>query len=271
MKKLILFLGFLFMFVLTEAQELFTYTEPASNMAARTFGLRMTSTFMPERPSAVVNTHFTPEIMIGFSKRWMCHIDAFISNRAGEWESEGGSVYVKRRFYSVDNVHTHFRLAAIGRFSFNSSNIHQEAVDLNGHNSGFEFGLIATQLLHKVALSASTSYINGTENVGEKFYTKEKMLNRRAIGFTLSAGKLFLPKSYVSYNQLNLNGMVEILGQTNVQSGRTFIDIAPVIQCIIKSRMRLDLGYRMPISNQLTRTAPGGGLIRFEYNFFNAF
>lgn len=271
MKKLALFFLYFLSVSSLHAQELFTYTEPASNMPARTLSLRMTSTFMSERPSAVVNTHFTPEIMIGYSKRWMCHIDAFISNRAGEWESEGGSIYIKRRFYSVDNVHSHFRMAAIGRFSFNNSSIHQEAVDLNGHNSGIEFGLIATQLLHKVALSASTSYINGTENVGEKFYTKEKILNRRAVGFTFSVGKLFLPKSYISYNQLNLNGMVEILGQTNLKSGHTFLDVAPVIQFVIKSRMRLDLGYRMPISNQLSRTAPGGGLIRFEYNFFNAF
>jgi hypothetical protein len=271
MKKLILFLGFLFMFVLTEAQELFTYTEPASNMAARTFALRMTSTFMPERPSAVVNTHFNPEIMVGISKRWMFHLDAFVSNRAGEWDAEGGSIYIKRRFYSVDNVHSHFRMAAIGRFSFNNSDIHQEAVDLNGHNSGLEFGLIATQLLHKVALSGSVSYIQGTENVGEKFYTNNVKLNRRALGFTFSTGKLFLPKSYRDYNQLNVNGMVEWIGQTNLNSGNTFLDVAPVLQFIIKSRMRLDLGYRIPISNQLARTAPGGGLIRFEYNFFNAF
>lgn len=257
--------------VTLEAQELFTYTEPASNMAARTVGFRMTGTFMTERPGPVVNTHFTPEIMVGFSKRWMFHLDGFISNRAGEWEAEGGSIYVKRRFYSVDNIHSHFRMAAYGRYSFNSSDIHQEAVDLNGHNSGIEMGMIATQLLHKVAISGSVSYIQGTENVGEKFYTKEVKLNRRAVGFTFSTGKLFLPKTYEDYNQLNVNGMVECIGQTNLTSGNTFLDVAPVLQFIIKSRMRLDLGYRMPVSNRLQRTAPGGGLVRFEYNIFNAF
>ncbi len=271
MRKLIFLFALSALVQNLHAQELFTYTEPASNMASRSMGFRMTSTLMTERPTAVVNTHFNPEIMVGISKRWMFHLDAFISNRAGEWEAEGGSIYIKRRFYSIDDVHSHFRMAAIGRFSFNNSDIHQEAVDLNGHNSGLELGLIATQLLHKVALSGSVSYIQGTENVGEKFYTKDVKLNRRALGFTFSTGKLFLPKSYQDYNQLNVNGMVEWIGQTNLNSGNTFLDVSPVLQFIIKSRMRLDLGYRIPVSNRLSRTAPGGGLIRFEYNIFNAF
>jgi hypothetical protein len=34
--------------------------------------------------------------------------------------------------------------------------------------------------------------------------------------------------------------------------------------------MRLDLSYRFTVSNQLSRTTPEGWLIRFDYNWFNA-
>ncbi len=254
-----------------EAQELFTYTEPASNMPARSIGLRLTGSFMPIRPTDAWSTHVNPEIMVGISKKWMFHAEGFLSNAQRSFDAEGGSLYIKHRFYSYDELHSHFRLAAIGRIAINNSDIHQEAVDLNGHNSGVELGLIATKLMHKVAISANVSYIKGSSNLGEKFYTKADETNRRAIGYSLSFGKLMLPKSYENYNQINVNTMVECLAQTNLSSGNTYIDVAPVLQCIFKSRMSLMLGYRIPLVTNLYRTSPGGGLIRFEYNLFNAF
>ena len=63
--------------------------------------------------------------------------------------------------------------------------------------------------------------------------------------------------------------MLEILGQTNLSSGISNLDIAPVIQFVIKSKMRVDVGYRIPLSNQLYRKYPEGGMVRFEYNLFN--
>lgn len=80
-----------------------------------------------------------------------------------------------------------------------------------------------------------------------------------------------LPKEYDNYEQLNMNWMIEFLGQTNLESGDSYIDMAPSLQFIIKSRFRIDLGYRFPLVNQLNRPASRFFLFRLEYNIFNAF
>lgn len=260
----------LFGFSNSHAQELFTYTEPASNMPAKNIGLRLTSTVMHDKEEASNNIHLFPELMVAVSKKMMFHFDGFASNRNGKYVTEGGSVYGKYRFYSEDEVHEHFRAAVYGTLAFNRSDLHQEAIDLRGHNSGYELGLVFTKLKHKVAVSANVSWLHATDNknqIGYKFdYT-----GRDAMGFALSVGKLFLPKEYVTYKQTNLNMMVEMLGQTNLSTGRTFVDMAPVIQLVFLSRMRADFGYRFALSDALKRTASNGVLIRFEYNIFNAF
>ena len=80
-----------------------------------------------------------------------------------------------------------------------------------------------------------------------------------------------LPKEYTSYEQTNLNLMTEFLGQTNMSTGKTYLDIAPSVQLIFKSRMRVDLGYRFTLISELERTTPEGAFLRLEYNIFNAF
>lgn len=253
-----------------QSQELFTYTEPASNMAAKSIGLRLTTTVMRNEIKGVNNVHINPELMMALNKKWMFHLDGFISNRNGSPVAEGGSLYSKFRFHSVDEVHSHFRLAAYGLLSVNNSDIHQSAIDLRGYNSGVEAGLVATQLKGKTAVSASAAILHAFDNAsGNKFVLSPQY--RNAIGYTFSVGKLLLPKEYVSYKQTNLNGMVEVLGQYNPAFGKSYLDIAPVVQFIFLSKMRLDLSYRFCAVKDLTRTAPNGGLIRFEYNFFNVF
>ncbi len=257
------------MLVFTQSytQELFVFTEPASNMAANSIGVRTNSYFMKDIDTKKLNYHLVPEIMIGVSKKVMIHLDAFLSNRNGGFVTEGGSVYGKYRFYSIDEVHKHFRMAAYARYSFNNSDIHQTAIDLYGHNSGFETGIIATQLINKVAVSAATSVLHATDNGKEKFAYGDK--NRKAINYTFSAGKLMLPKEYTSYKQANVNFMVEVLGQTNLKTGHNFLDIAPSVQFIFNSRLRVDAGYRYPLITNLTRTAPQGVVLKLEYNIFN--
>jgi hypothetical protein len=68
-----------------------------------------------------------------------------------------------------------------------------------------------------------------------------------------------------------MNLMVEFLGQANLGSGKSYLDIAPAAQLIFYSRFRLDAGYRLPIIRDLQRPSPGGAFVRIEYNFFNAF
>lgn len=269
MKKLLLCLFLSLIFNHLSAQELFTYTEPASNMAKGTLGFRVNSTLMKDEVELKNNLHILPELMLGISKKWMIHLEGFLSDRNNTLITEGGALYVKYRFFSVDDVHSHFRMASFGRLSFNTSDIHQEAIDLNGHNSGYEYGFVATKLQHKVALSSSIALAHAFDNKNKINYRFPNN-NRDAINYTFSIGKLLLPKAYKDYKQTNMNGMVEFLCQTNINTGKTFVDAAPVFQFVFLSKMRADISYRFPLSNDLYRTASKGFLLRLEYNVFNA-
>ena len=161
-------------------------------------------------------------------------------------------------------------MAGFGRISYNNSDIHQEGISMYGHNTGIEFGVVATQLLRKVALSSGVSYLNATDHVGNnKFVYGEN--KSTAVNYTLSVGKLMLPKTYKDYRQTNINFMIEALSQVNLGSGKYYMDLAPSVQLIFNSQGRLDIGYRKEITTTLSRTAPNGFFVRFEYNFFNVF
>jgi len=267
--KFILVINFLFFTNILPAQELYVFTEPASNMAAKSIGIRTNNYLMGEISTSDLNYHFVPEIMIGVSRKIMLHIDAFLSNRNKGFSLEGGSIYAKYRFLSNDEVQKHFRMAGFARVSSNNSDIHMNEINLYGHNSGWETGIVATQLLHKVAISSGISYVKAADNgKANKFSYGDK--NRNAINYTVSIGKLMLPKEYTSYKQTNLNLMFELLNQYNIGSGKYYMDIAPSLQLIFNSRSRLDIGYRQQISSTFERTAPNGFLIRLEHNLFNA-
>ena len=94
------------------AQELFVFTEPASNMAAKSIGFRLNNYLM--REPGKNNYHLLPEIMVGLSKKIMVHGELFLSNRDNSFKYEGGSLYLKYRFFSIDDIHSHFRMAAYG-------------------------------------------------------------------------------------------------------------------------------------------------------------
>ncbi len=249
------------------AQELFVYTEPASNMAANSAGLRLSNSLMDDEHATSARYLLIPEGMFGISKKIMVHTQAFLSNRSNTFKADGGSIYLKYRFLSNDDVHSHFRMAAFGRYSFSNGPIHHLAIDLQGFNSGYEGGLVATQLLHKVALSASLSALRANDNGDNKFLWNNKY--RNAMNYTLSIGKLMLPKEYVSYKQTNLNLMLEFLGQLNAYSKESYLDIAPSLQLIINSRLRIDAGYRAALVKNLYRTAPQSAVLKVEYNFYN--
>lgn len=261
--------AFMLLFFISQAQELYVFTEPASNMAAKSVGVRLGNFLMKENNSSTINYHFVPEVMIGISKKIMIHSDVFLSNRNKSFIAEGGSIYAKYRFLSKDDVQKHFRLAAYSRFSINNADIHQEEINLYGHNTGWETGIIATQLIHKVALSSGLSFIKAMDNGSYKFPYGDN--NSKAIYYTLSAGKLMLPKEYKDYKQTNMNLMLEFLTQFNIGSGKYYIDAAPSVQFIFNSQSRIDIGYRRQISSTLLRTAPNGLFIRLEHNFFNVF
>jgi hypothetical protein len=250
-------------------QELFVYTEPASNMPAKSLGIRMNNWLMQEQYSSAINYHLIPELMWGVNKNLMLHAEGFVSNRNKGLAIEGGAFYAKYRFLSKDKVYRHFRMAAFTRLAFNNSDIHQEEIETNGHNSGFEGGIIATQLLHKQAISATVSYEHATNNAGGN--ELPPLQANKAINYTLSTGRLLLPKNYTNYNQMNLNVMVECLGQYLPENGKSFMDATASVQFIFNSQTRVDIGYKRELYSNMIRTAPNGFLIRIEHLLFNAF
>ena len=249
------------------AQELFVYSEPASNMAANTMGIRLSNWLMDEAGTGKVNYHLIPELMWGVNKRLMIHAEGFLSNRAKGFTAEGGAVYAKYRFYSNDQVNRHFRMAAFARAATNNGDIHQEELQTNGHNTGCQLGMIATQLLHRTAISATVYYEQVANNFGGNELPPAHQ--NKGMTYTLSAGHLVLPRAYTSYKQTNLNVMLELMGQTLPGNGRQYVDIAPSLQFIFNSQTRVDVGYRHQLYSNMARTAPNGFMIRVEHLLFN--
>ena len=249
------------------SQELFVYSEPASNMPARSTGLRLTNWMMNEPNTGRMNYHLIPEVMWGVNKRLMLHAEGFISNRNGSLATEGVGAYAKYRFLSRDDVYRHFRAAAFARVATNNADVHQQTIQVNGHNTGYQAGLVATQLLHKTALSVTAYYEQALPNFGGNELPTGNA--DKAVNYILSAGRLILPRKYKSYDQTNVNLMAELIGQSLPQTGQHSVDIAPSIQFIFMSQARLDIGYRQQLYSNMLRTAPNGLLIRLEYLLFN--
>ena len=250
-----------------KAQELFVVTEPASNMPTGSIGVRLAQSLMKEEFKSGYNYHIMPEIMWGANKNLMIHAATFISNRNKNLATEGGSLYAKYRFLSKDDIHQHFRMAAFGRVSVNNSDIHQEEINTMGHNSGLEAGVVATQLLNKVAISASSSFEKAMNNSETNKFPASQ--SNSATNYTLSLGKLMYPNKYKNYKQTNINLMVEFMGQTLNQNGKSFLDVVPSLQFIINSQARIDIAYIKEIYSNMLRTAPNGLYLKLEYSFFN--
>ncbi|MBA0882876.1 hypothetical protein [Flavobacterium undicola] len=247
------------------AQELFVMTEPASNMPTGSIGVRDMSHFAFKK-TADYNYHNMPELMWGVNKDWMLHASAFFSNKQGNLVLEGGSLYAKYRFFSSDDLHSHFRLAAYGRISTNNASINQEDIETMGMNSGYEIGTVATKLINKTALSASVSYERALNN---QDYAFPDAFSNSAMNYTFSIGQLMYPKKYTNFKQTNINGMLEFLGQRLNQNGKSYLDVVPSIQFILNSQARIDLAYRRQIYSNMERTSTSGILLKFEYTFFN--
>lgn len=249
------------------AQELFVVTDPASNVPAGSLSIRLSNSLFKEVYEEGYNYHLMPEITYGISKNLMVRTSTFISNRSNKLYAEGANFYSKYRFYSTDDFHSHFRMAAFGRYSFNRADIHQEQIEIMGHNSGYEGGLVVTQLIKKVAISASASFEKAIDN--KPNYEFPTSQSNTATNFTMSIGKLMYPRQYTNFKQTNINLMLEFVGQTLNENGKTYLDIVPSVQFIFNSQARIDVGYRRELYSSMLRSAPNGIYLNFEYTFFN--
>jgi hypothetical protein len=266
MKKLLL-LSTVFFFQKGISQELFLVTDPASNVPANSLSVNVQQSLFKEKFETGYNYHLMPEATYGFNKNLMFRATAFVSNRNTSLITEGGSFYTKYRFFSSDDINSHFRLAAFGRYSFNNADIHQEQIEIMGHNTGFETGLVATKLIKKLAISTSISFEKAFDN--KPNYPFPNNLGDNATNYTLSFGKLMYPKKYTNFKQTNINLMLEFVGQTINENGISYLDVVPVIQFIFNSQARLDLAYRHELMSSMLRSAPNGVYLNLYYTFFD--
>ncbi len=259
----------------TKAQELYVYTEPASNMPTKSIGIRLNKQYMPSYTDTKTNVsngnmyRINPEIMLGINKYIMLHANVYASNmHQNNFNLEGGGFYLKYRFISIDNRQTHFRIAAFAKASLINNKIQYNEINLSGDNSGIGSGIIATQLLHKLALSFTGGYIKSINNLYDELNTNQAT---QSYNYSLSSGYLLFPLQYKNYKQTNVNFYAEFLGKYNPSSKEDFVDIATAVQFIFISKMRLDIGYRRQITGNMLRINKQEFLVRFEYNIFNAY
>lgn len=264
-RKIIIALGLCVPAMLAHAQELYVNTEPASNMAVNSLGIRAENQAYRQNG---LKDRSTIELMYGASKSLMVHTSLYASNFYQGEHVEGASAYAKYRFLSVDSVQRHFRGAIFGKISTISNPIVNQEISLEGDNSGLQGGVVFTQLMHKLALSGSASYLHGFDNQGYDFPANNA---RDAVAYTLSAGYLVLPKNYQNYDQVNLNLYIELLGKNNPGYSQSYLDIAPAAQLIFNSVFRVDFSYRTPVYNNMLRNSQNMFLLRLEYNLFNIF
>lgn len=253
-------------------QELYVYSEPASNMPANSVSAKLSGMFSNDNHSARTLQRYMPEIMFGISKKWMVHGSVTISNmHQDKFIFESSRLYAKWRFLSHDDIHKHFRMAAFGAVSYSRNHLNFNEINLSGDQSGVQVGLIATQLLNKLAVSASASL----NEVLHKYRWDDAHRDQhafQALNYSLSAGYLVLPFEYTDYRQTNLNLYLELLGGRNINwpQEKYYLDLAPAIQLIFNSTDKLNFGYRYQFAGNISRMANNGFMISYEHVFLNA-
>jgi hypothetical protein len=234
-------------------QELYVFTEPASNNPAKSLSIYGSERFLKDIHDGNTTHRSTVGLSYGVNKKLMVRGNTTFSNMfltRYRWESI--RAYAKYRFLSIDEVHKHFRAAAFGKLSYSKNIWVYDEVDLDGDQSGWQGGVVLTQLFHKLAISASGSYNRIL------YFDKEKSFRppvRNAFDYTLSAGYLLLPKEYKNYNQTNLNIYCEFLGQKSFDNNRYYLDIAPAVQFIFNSATKVNFGARFELKSNMHRMA----------------
>jgi hypothetical protein len=249
-------------------QELFVFTEPASNMPAKSISVKLSAESGHTRFSQVIQ-RYSPEVMWGASRKFMIHAGGSFSNLpSSPLRPESFYVYGKYRFLSSDEVHEHFRMAAFLMASFHKIGMRTNEISLPYDQGGVYAGVIATKLVNRLAISGSA----GLQEVLDeqrwlKIYPKENSFE--AITYTFSAGYLLFPKNYVSYHQPSLNLYLELLGSKNIHwSGETFfLDIAPSVQLILNSRSKINLGRRLQVAGNIERLMKNRWVVGYELIF----
>lgn len=268
----IFYLLFILIVNKASAQELYVFSEPASNMPAHSMSVKLTDHFVTKDNIYNRFSHrVMPEIMFGISKKFMVHLSATMANmHTKDFKYESAAIYAKYRFYSADEVHQHFRLAVFADASTTKAPFHYDEITLMGDKSGVQVGLIATQLWHKLAISGTVSHTQVLDKSRTNKVLYIPARSYQAMNYSASAGYLLFPKEYTNYKQMNLNLYLEVLAQQTLDQKKNFVDVAPALQFIFNSNAKVNIGYRFQATGNMDRMNKNSWLISFERTFLNA-
>ena len=260
---LVLFLSFISS--LSSAQELYINAEPASLIPKGTKVVRLNhhtiflngTNIMGGIGNAII---MSPSISYGLSKKIMVSGSFQFSNKPYEQDMmpnfgfSGFKLSSKQRILTTDKQKYHTRLSSFIKYSYHDNKFMKDYLDIEIQDTGFEFGIIGTQLINKLAISV-TSAVTRISNIDEKYTSgstvKWQSINLNTIQNSISAGYLLFPRKYKSYKQTNFNLYLEYLTNTILTKGfpdrydKFTSTLAPGIQFIIMSRSRLDFSYKI--------------------------
>lgn len=271
MKKLFI-LVLLFTTFRVCGQELYVFSEPASNIPGHSLSVKLTNHFVTsDKIYGRFSNRLMPQVYLGLSKKFMVAAGGTFANmHTPNFRYESVNLYAKYRFLSKDELHKHFRMAVFAEASTTRAPFHYDEITLMGDKSGLELGVIATQLWHKLALSGTVAH---TQVLDESRTNKVLYIparNYQSMNYSLSAGYLVLPKQYKDYRQTNLNLYGELLAQQTLDRSTYFVDLATAMQLIFNSNAKLNLGYRFQLGGNMQRMTSNSWLISFERTFLGA-
>ena len=162
--RIIFILLFLFNSIISNSQELYINTEPASLIPKGTKVVRLTNSNIFLSGSNImggISNAFlvTPSLAYGLSKKIMVSGSFQFANKPFEQDMmpnfgfNGFKIYSKQRILSTDKEKYHTRLSSFIKFSYHEDKFMEDNIDLELQDTGFEFGLIGTQLINKLAIS----------------------------------------------------------------------------------------------------------------------
>ncbi len=277
----ILFILFLLIHTyIISAQELYINSEPASLIPKGTKVVRLTnsnifldgSNIMGSISNAFI---VTPSLSYGLSKKIMVSGSFQFTNKPYEQDMmpnfgfNGFKLYSKQRILTTDKDKYHTRLSSFIKYSYHENKFMKDNLDLELQDTGFELGLIGTQLIKKLAISITSGFTR-ISNIDEKFTqgttVKWQKTNVNTFKNSISAGYLLFPRKYKSYNQTNFNIYLEYITNTIITKdfpsryNKFSSTLAPGIQFILLSRSRLDFSYKLR-----NREMPEEFLIKLTY------
>ncbi len=255
------------------AQELFIQTEPASNMPAGRFGLRVSSDHWQEDGGIV--SRLGSELMYGVTKDLMVHAQVFGSNQLNSFDLETYGLYAKYRLYSDDGFKYHFRISAFAEALAGKQSGTMPDFSFKGSGPVINGGIVLTLLESRLALSTT---IGGSHLLGDISLPMMAYSDINGMNASLSAGYLVFPDHYTNYSDPNINLYAELLAYHSWYSEdmmgqhvarrntEAILSIGP--QLILNSVLRFDLAYSMVVQSDYPMRRPNSFFARVEYNFY---